>query len=202
MACNDDYARDLIDACVTGEFRVPEQVAILGADNDELICELSDFPLSSIAYNSEKAGYEAAELLDGMMRGKKIKSFKILVEPLYVVTRLSTDTIAIEDQAVSIGIHYIRNHIREKFSVEDISSAMMLSRRMAELRFKKILGRTIFEEIQDCRIQLVCRLLIDSDFTVSEIASKTGFTTTTYMAATFRKQTKMTALAYRRKHRS
>jgi LacI family transcriptional regulator len=199
MACNDDYARDLIETCVIEKIRVPEHVAILGTDNDDFICEISDIPLSSIAYNSEKAGYEAAALLDNMMRGKKITNFKIYVEPLYVVTRLSTDTMAIKDISVSSGINYIRNHVREKLSVENVASAMMLSRRMAELKFKKNLGRTIFEVIQTYRIQLICKLLIESNLTVSEIASKTGFTTT-YMISFFKKQSKTTPKAYRLKH--
>ena len=108
MTCNDDQGQHVLEACKRTGFRVPEDVAVLGVDNDPMICEIGDPPLSSIALNVESAGYEAARLLDGLFRGAKMRGQQILVSPTHVVQRQSTDILAVSDPEVAAAMRYIR----------------------------------------------------------------------------------------------
>ena len=113
LACNDDRAQDILMACRAAGIHVPEEIAVLGIDNDKLACELCKPPLSSVALNYEHAGYEGAELLDELMRGQKAAKKRIYIEPMYVQARVSTDILAIEDKQVSAAIRFIREHAHE-----------------------------------------------------------------------------------------
>lgn len=200
MTCDDEHGRHVLEACKVAGLRVPEQVAIIGVDNDELVCTLSDPPLSSVAVNTRKAGYQAAALLDRLMTGKeKMADQKIIVRPLHVVTRQSTDVLAIEDREVAEAIRFIRQNANRPVQVTDAAQAASLSRRVLEKRFRKIMGRSVYSEISRWRIDRVARMLVETDQSVSQIALSLGYPSVKHIARSFRREMGMGPLAYREK---
>lgn len=198
MACNDDRSQEIAEACKIAELNVPEEVAIIGVDNDTLICELSTPPLSSIAVNSEKAGYDASELLDKMMSGQKLDSNTITVQPTHIVTRQSTDVLAITDKAVAKAINYIHKHSNEMIQVDDVVGATLLSKRVLQQRFKQTIGRSIKDEIRITRVEQIIRMLLETNMSVSEIAQAMEFPDVHHIARYFRKEKGMSPLQYKK----
>lgn len=200
MACTDDRSLNVCEACKIAGLHVPEQVAIVGVDNDRIICELSDPPLSSIVLNVEKTGYEAAALLDKLMAGQNSKEQTIPVEPLYVKNRQSTDILAVKDQDVAQALRFIRKHSKQPISVYDITNGINLSRRALEKRFRKAIGRTIHQEIIRVRTEQIIGMLTETNLTVSRIALSLGYTSTEHISRSFCQATGLSPLAYRKKH--
>jgi LacI family transcriptional regulator len=198
MACNDDRGQQVIEACRLARLKVPDQVAVIGADNDELVCGFSDPPMSSVAVNFERAGYESAQLLDQMMRGCRVRGFKILVRATNVVARRSTDIVAVDDPSVANALRFIRDHARGLISVPDIARAAGLSRRVLEKRFKRVLKRSALQEIRHARVAAISRMLVETNQTIAQIALTLGFTSEEHIARYFRREQHMTPLAYRR----
>jgi LacI family transcriptional regulator len=188
MACYDIKAQQLLDVCRELEIAVPEEMAVIGVDNDRLLCDLADPPLSSVICNTRRAGYEAASLLDRMMSGETMAPEARLLEPLGIETRQSTDILAIDDPDVAIAIRFIREHACRGIDVSDVLRQVPLSRRVLENRFRKILGRTPHQEITRLRIDRVKQLLAETDLPLSGIASRTGFQHDEYMTVAFKKQ--------------
>ncbi len=202
MTCNDDRSQDVLAACKIAECKVPDDVAILGVDNDELICNFSYPQLSSIVLSTKRAGYEAAKLLDKLMRGQKIteKEKEVAIWPLYVVTRQSTDIMAIEDKDVAEAICFIRRHSREIIQVGDVAQAVGLSRRTLELRFRKAIDHSVHEEIKYTRVGQMANMLIGTNLSVSQIAKLLGYSYAANNIARYFKQLKgMSPLDYRKK---
>jgi LacI family transcriptional regulator len=200
LACNDIRGLQVLDACRRIDLPVPERVAVLGVDNDVVLCELSDPPLSSIDQDLERIGYEAAALLDRLMGGEKPPGDAILVAPLEVVSRHSTDTVAIDDPAVAIALRLIRQHACDHRGIDHIADRTGLSRRVLQRRFKALTGRTLQEEIQAAQLARVRQMLAETDLKLDSIARKAGFTYIGYMCSFFKKQTGMTPGEYRRLH--
>lgn len=200
MACNDDRGQLVIEACTQAGLLVPEQVAVVGVDNDELICDLADIPLSSVAMDFEKAGYEIARLLDEMMSGQPARH-QILMKPTHIVARQSTDVIAIEDTEVAEAVRFIRNHAKSQIHVNDLMKTVTLSRRTLEMKFRKVLGRTIHEEIMRVRMEQIAWMLTETNLSISQIALSMGYPNLTPIWRSFRKEKGMTPLQYRKLHR-
>ncbi len=199
MCCNDDRALQVVEACAIAGLDIPDDVTVLGVDNDILICELSDSPISSIALNTEAAGYEAAALLEELMSGRAVMEGQIiLVTGTHVVTRQSTDILAVKDGDVRAAIHYIWEHGFYSLTVDDVVAATTVSRRVLEKKFRAILRRSIHREIRRVRVQNILRLLVGTDMSISDIASKTGFTGVEHIARYFREETGMSLREYRR----
>lgn len=188
MACYDIKAQQLLDVCRELDVAVPEEVAVLGVDNDRLICDLSDPPLSSIIPNAHRTGYEAAALLDKMMIGVKVSSRPLLIEPIGIETRQSTDVLAIDDPEVATAVRFIREHACSGINVSDVLKHVCLSRRVLENRFRKIFSRTPHQEITRFRIERVKRLLTETDLPLAAIAPKAGFRHVEYLSVAFKKQ--------------
>ncbi|MDD5065071.1 MAG: DNA-binding transcriptional regulator [Phycisphaerae bacterium] len=202
MACNDDRGLDILAACKIAECKIPDDVAILGVDNDELICNFSYPQLSSIALSTERAGYEAAKILDKLMRNQKIteNEKEVTILPLHVVTRQSTDIMAIEDKDVAEAISFIRRHSREIIQVGDVAQAVGLSRRALEQHFRKVLNHSIHEEIKYTRINQMANMLIGTNLSVSQIAKLLGYPyAANNIARYFKQQKGMSPLDYRKK---
>jgi LacI family transcriptional regulator len=197
FACNDDRGREVLEACRLMNLRVPEDVAVLGVDNDEVFCGLAYPPLSSVALNAETAGYRAAELLDGMMQGLIRKPRRIQVEALGVVTRRSTDIVAVEDEDVASALQYIHREQGRNISVESVVQEVAVSRRNLEKRFRDTIGRTILEEIQITRLERAKRLLLETTYPVSKVAEMSGFGTTGYFIQFFQNRVGKTPRKYR-----
>jgi len=177
MACNDDRGREVLEACRAAEIQVPEEVAVIGVDNDELLCELADPPLSSVALNAEGTGYRAAALLDQMMRKRLRKPRRLVAKPLHVVTRRSTDAIAIEDPEIAKAVGFIHDHATELIQVEDVVRHVAISRRNLETRFRRLIGRTPHAEMQRVRLQRAMRFLVETDLSIPMIAEAVGYQT-------------------------
>jgi LacI family transcriptional regulator len=177
---------------------VPDQVAVVGVDNDEFLCSLSDPPLSSIAPDTHRTGYEAAALLDRLMTGReKQRGQAIFIEPLGVISRRSTDVFALGDADVSAAVRFIREHAWEGISVKDLLREVPLSRRVLEDRFRKLLGRTPHDEIARVRFERVRQLLREARLPLAEIARRSGFRNAEYLATAFRREFGMSPKSYR-----
>ncbi len=201
MAAYDSLARRLVDLCVQVSRPVPESVAILGVDDDPLLCQLATPPLSSVIPDSEGAGYAAAEQLDAIMSGKKIQRLKTLLPPLGIATRQSTDTLAVDDQNISKAAHYILAHACDGIQVGDVVEQTKLTRRTLETRFKKVLNKTPHELITITRLSKAERLLRETTLTLDQIAARCGLEYPEYLSVLFRKHRNMTPGEYRQQHR-
>lgn len=200
MACIDERSQQVAEACKAAGLSIPDQVSIVGVDNDEMICTLSGIPLSSVAINAEKGGYEAAEQLDSLMKGKKKYRKSIKIKPSRVVARTSTDIVAVEDLNVSRAAKYIMDNCRQTIYVADVAKAAGLSRRVLEKRFRRTLNRSINEHIRQCKVSMITELLTGSNMTISEIALHMGFPDAAHIARYFRSQTGTSPADYRRRH--
>ena len=198
MACIDEYAQDILEACKTSEIHIPEEMAIISGDNDELICDLSTPRLSSVAINGMKAGYKAAQLLDDLMAGRKPESMTITVSPTHVATRTSTDTIAVSDSAVSEAIRFIRENTNKLIQVSDVADAVMISRRVLEQRFRKHLNCSIYNQIKRSRINLISTMLLKTDMSINDIAHKAGFESGDYLYRFFRQEKGVSPATFRK----
>jgi len=197
MACNDICGRAVLQACGAAGLRVPDEVAVVGVDNDELMCELSNPPLSSIALDVEKAGYEAARLLDSLMSGRSAEERIVQVEPVYVVTRQSTEVIAPGDPCVAAALQFIRNHAGQPIDVSHVVEQAKVSRRTLERRFSIALGRSISSEITQCRLERAKRLLLETDLPSYRVATAAGFGTTKTFNRVFRHAVRLSPNGFR-----
>lgn len=197
FACDDDRGREVLEACVLAERRVPDDIAVVGVDNDHVFCELSDPSLSSVALNAYGAGFRAAELLDGLMNKRLRKPQRILIEATGVVSRRSTDTVAVDDKHLVSAIQFIRRTNGRTISVDQVVREAALSRRALEKRFREMLGRTVHEEIQLARLKSAKRLLIETEYPISKCAKIAGFKTTGYFIQFFVKWVGKTPRRYR-----
>jgi len=200
LACNDDRGRDILEACKIAGLYVPEEVAVIGVDNDELVCELSEPPLSSIKLNNERSGYEAAELLAKLMAGEKMPHQEIVGQPIDVITRESTDNLAIEDSNVATAVRFIREHATDMIQVNDVVEVVAMSRRSLERNFRKTLGRSVFEEIKRIHVNQFAKMLIETNMSVSQIASALGHQGFENICRYFRNAKGMSPTAYRNKY--
>lgn len=198
MACNDDRGQQIIDCCKIANIHVPEQVAIIGVDNDILLCNLSNPPLSSVAINTTRAGYLTAQLLHKLMDGEKSLSHTVVAPATHVEIRQSTETLAIEDKDVAEAIRYIRQNARQKIQASDVAHVVALSRRTLLDKFKRSLGHTVHDEIKRVRIQQISRILIETDLPVYMIARSFHFTCGEHIARYFRQATGMSPQFYRK----
>jgi len=180
---------------------VPNEIAILGVDNDELLCELTSPPLSSVFPNAPRAGYEAAELLNRIMEGQKIGPKAHRIAPLGVKVRQSTDVLAIDDRVIARALQFIREQACTGINVDDLLRAVPLSRRVLEQRFQRLLGRTPREEILNVRLNRAKQFLAETDLSLAQIAERTGFEHVEYLSVVFKRETGVTPSSYRTKLR-
>jgi LacI family transcriptional regulator len=188
MTCNDDRGQHILEVCKLIGLKVPEDVSVIGVDNDPMICEIGDPPLTSIALNVESAGYETAKLLDELINGKKMQGQQITVSPIHVVQRQSSDILAVNDSDVVDAIRYIRNNAKNKILVNDIVNITRLGRRALEQRFKKTIHRSIYNEIRRVRVELISKMLIETDMPISQITCLFNFTDVEHISRYFKKE--------------
>lgn len=197
LACNDIRGQQVLNVCRQLDVAVPDDVAVLGVDNDEVLCDLADPPLSSVRPNTERIGYEAAALLDRMMAGHPAPPRATYVPPLGIATRRSTDVLAIEDRHIAAALRFIREHACEGIGVADLLAAIPLSRSVLERRFAVLVGRAPKAEIMRVQLQRASELLTATDFPLNVIAEKAGFRHPEYFHALFKKKTGLTPGRYR-----
>ena len=199
LCCDDNQAFHITEVCKQINIRVPEEVAVLGVDNDELICELSDPPLSSIKLDAVKGGYEAAEMLNKMIT-QNTPGYNIIVKPSQIVTRQSSNIFATEDQSVLITLKYIHSHYQEKLSVNKLVSLVPLSRRVFEKRFKLATGYPVYRYIFNLRMEKFANLLLETDKSIFQAALHTGFDDSKNISRQFKKLKGCTPVEYRKRH--
>lgn len=197
MACYDIKAQQLLDVCRELGIAVPEEVAVLGVDNDPLLCSLTTPPLSSVIPNTHRTGYEAAALLERLMGGDRVAPSAHLIPPIGVETRQSTDVLAIGDRDIAGAVRFIREHACDGATIADLLKAVPLSRRVLEARYRKATGRTPHEDLVRFRIDRVKQLLSETDHSLERIAALAGFDHPEYMSVAFKRETGQTPGAFR-----
>jgi LacI family transcriptional regulator len=198
MACNDEMGLQVLDACRRCGAAVPDDVAVIGVDNDVPLCELAIPPLTSVDVNPEGIGYAAAELLENMMSGRKASENKpIKIQPRGVVTRRSTDIIASEDEEVGRAARFIREHACNGLQIADVLSHMGMSRATLQQRMKQTIGRTIHQEIQRVKLNHAKARLLDPSATIKQVARESGFASVQYLTRVFHAMTGETPAKYR-----
>ncbi|MEM7394126.1 MAG: DNA-binding transcriptional regulator, partial [Verrucomicrobiota bacterium] len=175
MACTDQMGFWMLDACKRSGFSIPEDVAVVGVENDESLCEMSTPPLSSLAFRSQTIGYHAARLLDDLIHGRGRAPAETLFPPGDVVTRQSSDGIALDDRRMADALRFIRTEAFGSIDVSTVARAVGLSRSSLERRMREAIGRSPKAEIQRVRFKRVTELLIDTDLTLADIAERVGF---------------------------
>ena len=199
FACNDSFAFRASQACLEGDIRVPEQLAIMGVYNDPLVCCLGRPPLSSVDLFGQREGWEAARLLDDLMKGRVKPSTVVAFPPSHIVTRQSTDLLAIEDAALAKALRFIRAKATEGLDVAALARHVGLNRRALERRFVNRLGRSPGLEIRRvCLEQMTC-LLSHSELPMETIAERCGFCSAQWMSVVCRQNTGMSPTAFRRR---
>ena len=201
MACYDIKAQQLLMLCRELGLQVPDEVAVIGVDNDRRLCELCDPPLSSVIPNTWKTGFEAARLLDRMMNGLPVPNETELIAPLGIRTRQSTDVLAIDDKDVSAAVRMIRDRACRGITVQELLQRIPVSRRIFELRFQKITGRTPHAEIQRVRMDRSKQLLTETDLPLTQVAELAGFVHAEYFSVCFKREVGITPRDYRLNNR-
>jgi LacI family transcriptional regulator len=201
MACHDDRGLQVLDACQAVGVSVPDDVAIISVDDDELLCSMFTPQLSSIDVNPERIGYEAAVLLDQMMRGEAVPLDPVLLPPRGVVLRQSTDTLAVEDPEIVAVLRYIRSHAHEGLLVDDLLAQIPFSRSVLERRFRALVGRSPKAEISRVQLERAKLLLSESHLPLDVVAARSGFRDARYLCDVFAKRVGMTPKTYREQTR-
>lgn len=203
FACYDGRAQQVLEACQLGGLHVPDEVAVLGVDNDEVLCELCSPPLSSVQPNARRTGYEAAAMLSRMMTARRsVRAQTRFVEPVRVVERQSTDVVSVEDPRVAAALKYIRQHACEGINVSDVLRAVPMSRTLLERKFKAMLGHSPHWQLVQAKVDRAKHLLVESEVSIAVVADLAGFDSASYLSVVFRRETGESPYAYRVKHRT
>jgi LacI family transcriptional regulator len=198
FACNDVLAQQVLNACRESDIKVPEEVAIMGVDNDDVLCSLCEPALTSIEPNVEQLGYQAAGLLNQMMRGKRSTNELTLIPPVRIVERASTDIVAIDDSIIVQAVRFIRDHVGSGIAVKDVLSHVNRSRTDIEKRFLHWMGCSVHSEILRLRMERVRELLRLTDLNLEQIAARTGFATSAHLCRLFQRNFRQTPTDYRK----
>jgi LacI family transcriptional regulator len=186
LVCSDQRGPQFLEACRRAEVAVPDEVAVLGVDNDEPLCEVSLPPLSSIDAGHRNVGYQAAALLERLMQGAPKPEESVAVEPLEIVGRLSTNVLAVADPSIAAALRLIREHAHEGLRVDAIARQIGLSRSVLQRTFRALLNRSVHDEILATRVWRARELLTHTDLPLAVVAERAGFTHQEYMGAVFR----------------
>ena len=202
LAANDHQAVHLINLCNNMGYRIPDEVAVLGVNNDTHLCGILSPALSSIDQNASEIGYEAARLLDKKIKGEYCAGYEKRISPLRVIKRQSTDVFALTNPDVSHALHFIREFATTGIRVADVLSEVNLTNRTLERYFKESLGHTPEREILLTKIRHASWLLVSSNLSGHQIADLSGFSNNHYFCHMFKKEMGMTPQHYRRQNKS
>lgn len=201
LVCSDQRGPQFLEACRRAGVSVPDEIAVVGVDNDEPLCEVCLPPLSSIQANHLQVGYRAAALLDALRTGIPAPQAAVLVEPQQVVARLSTDVLSINDPAIAAALRLIREHAHERIQVDAIAHQVGLSRSVLQRNFRALLDRSVHDEILAARIRRARELLAGTDLPLAVVAERAGFTHQEYMGAVFKTHVGKTPAQVRKEDR-
>jgi LacI family transcriptional regulator len=197
LAVTDFLGRHIVATCQENGIHVPDELAVVGVDNETLFCAMAEPQLSSVALAGEQMGFQAASLLDDLIDGKRAQSRTMLIPPTGIVARHSTDVLAIDDPKVGAAVRFIRDNAARCFDVSDILRNVPVSRRSLEIRFRKIVGRSMHEEIRRVHIRRAKSLLVSTNLTVPDVAESSGYNGPDRFRVAFVKEAGMTPTAYR-----
>lgn len=198
FAVNDPNALEVLLTCRDAGFGVPEDFAVMGVDDTEIICDLAAVPLTSINCDFERQGYEAAALLDRLMNGERKPTAPILVSPRGITVRRSTDTIAIPDRETARVLRFLRDHYREPRSIGQIAGDLGVPLRRVHGRFRQHVGCTLLQELTRLRVEHAKRLLPDPKLKLETVGLESGFSNRFHFVQAFRRVTGQTPSEYRR----
>lgn len=202
LAAFDAVGIEVVAAARRSGLKIPDQLPVVGVDDDQLACELSDIPLSSVAQPLFAIGFEAARLLHERMLDPTLPGRQVLLPPVRVVNRKSSDLIAIEDTDVAAALRLIRDHAHEEINCEWLVKRLPVARRSLERRFRQAVGRSLLEHIHHVRFQRARALLADTDLPLKVIAKQTGFRTARWLATGFHRRLNLSPSEYRRQYRA
>jgi LacI family transcriptional regulator len=197
FACYDARGQQVLDACRRFGLAVPDEVAVLGVDNDDVLCELSPPPLSSIIPNVQRSGWEAAAMLARMMAGEKVRPGLYAIPPKGIACRQSTDVTAVDDACVAQAARFIRENACSGIGVAEVVAAVPLARRLLEKRFRALLGHTLREELTRVQMHRVKEVLSGTNLPLAEIADRVGFKHVEYLTVVFKRECGIAPSAYR-----
>jgi LacI family transcriptional regulator len=198
MVCSDQRGHQFLEACRRANIAVPDEIAVIGVDDDLPLCEVCNPPLSSVRPGHEIVGYKAAEMLDLMFHNKQIPDTPILIKPSGITVRLSSDVLAIEDRKIASAIRIIRESACEGIRVDDLAKQVGLSRSVLQRKFKAILNRTVHKEIIRAKLKRAQELLTGTNLSLLDIAERTGFKHQEYLGVVFKSFFGVTPAEYRR----
>lgn len=201
LACNDFRGQHVLEACRMGRLGVPEEVSVIGVDNDRTLCEFGDPPLSSIIPAAEKIGFEAARMLDHLMRGERLTQDRVVIGPLGVQERRSTEVLAIGDAEVVSAVQMIRARACDGLTVNEILKQVPVARSSLERRFRKYLGRSPQAEIRRVQVEHAEQLLRETDLSLDKVSRRTGFKHVEYFSVVFKRVKKVPPGQYRKRYR-
>jgi transcriptional regulator, AraC family len=203
MACDDNQGNRILEICKVNRIRVPDEIAVLGVDNDEIICNLSDPSLSSISHDIVRGGFEAAQLIDQLINGKTTPTQEVgdvVINPINIVNRQSTDFFYTTDENIQTALKYIVKNLSKDISVTDILKQVPLSRRLLEIRFRQVTKQSIHKYISVLRMEKFAELLLSSDGSISEIAAQVGIYNLKNLSRQFKSLKNESPIEYRKKH--
>ncbi len=197
FACNDVCAQQVLNACREQGIKVPEEIAVMGVDNDDVLCNLCEPSLTSIEPDTERLGYEAATQLDRMMRGRLVKAVITQIPPIRLHERGSTDVLPIDDPVVAQALRFIRSRLAKRVGVKDVLEQASRSRTDMELRFRRWLKTSISKEITRQQLDRAGRLLQQTDLSLKEVASRAGVANASHLCRLFRRRHNRTPTEFR-----
>lgn len=201
MGCDDTQANRIMEVCRVLGIHIPEEIAVLGVDNDDIICSLSEPPLSSVNLNIKKGGYEAACLIDKLIRDKSAHYEDVIIHPVSIVNRLSTDIYATDNPAILAALRYIHQNLADKLNVDEIVKQVPLSRRLLEIRFREVTGKSIYQYISDLRMEHFSQLLLASSEPIADLAMQVGLSDSRNLARQFKLCKGCAPAEYRKRNR-
>jgi len=201
FACDDYFALQVSEICKINNIKIPDEISLLGVDNDELICNLSDPPISSIVLELEKGGYETGRLIDKLVKKEKVGQFNIVINPLRVEVRLSTEKYDVSSKYILEVVKYIEENFKSDISIDELSHLVPLSRRNLEVKFKKDLGTSIYQFILNCRVEHLAYLLLTTDRSLFDLAYEVGFKDCKNVSRVFKKFKSNSPNEYRQKYK-
>lgn len=200
MACSDFRGVQLLNACRQAKVAVPEQAAVVAVGADDVACQFADPPLSSVVLNAWKMGYEAASLLDRMMQGQAAPESEMLISPLDIFVRRSSDVTAISDPLVARAVNFIRENVRGGINVETVLRHLGVARTTLQNHFRASLNRSVHDVLIEARLACVKELLIETQLSIADISERCGFQHPEYMSAALKKHTGLSPARYRLQH--